>query len=127
MDLTPAKWRKSSRSGDNGGKASSNGKAATIHAGHAVSAAPFGSASILLISYAYIKMLGADGLTRATRYAILNANYMKARLEKYYKILYSGVNGTCASVPRWLDMKGELSDCRIAICPVEETASSWLA
>ena len=63
---------------------------------HAVSAAPFGSASILLISYAYIKMLGAEGLTNATRYAILNANYMKARLEKQYKILYSGSNGTCA-------------------------------
>ncbi len=63
---------------------------------HAVSAAPFGSASILLISYAYIKMLGAEGVTRATLYAILNANYMKARLEKYYKILYSGANGACA-------------------------------
>ena len=63
---------------------------------HAVSAAPFGSASILLISYAYIKMLGAEGVTQATKYAILNANYMKARLEKHYKILYSGSNGTCA-------------------------------
>jgi len=63
---------------------------------HAVSAAPFGSASILLISYAYIKMLGAEGLVNATRYAILNANYMKAKLEKYFKILYSGSNGTCA-------------------------------
>ena len=63
---------------------------------HAVSAAPFGSASILLISYAYIKMLGAEGVTNATRYAILNANYMKARLEKHYKILYSGKNDTCA-------------------------------
>ena len=73
-----------------------NGQAATGTAGHAVSAAPFGSASILLISYAYIKMLGAEGVTNATRYAILNANYMKARLEKYYKILYSGANGTCA-------------------------------
>jgi glycine dehydrogenase len=41
-------------------------------------------------------MLGVEGLTRATCYAILNANYMKARLEKYYKVLYSGVNGTCA-------------------------------
>jgi glycine dehydrogenase len=61
-----------------------------------VSAAPFGSASILLISYAYIKMLGPEGLVKATRYAILNANYMKARLEKFYKILYSGNNGTCA-------------------------------
>lgn len=63
---------------------------------HAVSAAPYGSASILLISYAYIKMLGAKGLRNATEYAILNANYMKARLEKYYKILYSGKNGTAA-------------------------------
>ena len=62
----------------------------------AVSAAPFGSASILLISYAYIKMLGADGVRSATEYAILNANYMKARLEKFYPILYTGRNGTCA-------------------------------
>jgi len=62
----------------------------------AVSAAPFGSASILLISYGYIKMLGADGIRMATEYAILNANYMKARLEKYYPILYTAKNGTCA-------------------------------
>ena len=62
----------------------------------AVSAAPYGSASILLISYAYIKMLGASGIRMATEYAILNANYMKARLEKYYKILYTGNKGTCA-------------------------------
>ncbi len=74
-----------------------NGQLTTTSArGHAVSAAPFGSASILLISYAYIKMLGAEGLTRSTEFAILNANYMKARLEKHYKILYGGVNGTCA-------------------------------
>lgn len=63
---------------------------------HAVSAAPFGSASILLISYAYIKMLGSGGLKKSTIYAILNANYMKARLENDYKILYTGKNGTCA-------------------------------
>lgn len=63
---------------------------------HAVSAAPFSSASILLISYAYIKMLGASGMKSSTQYAILNANYMKARLEKYFKILYSGKNGSCA-------------------------------
>lgn len=62
----------------------------------AVSAAEYGSASILLISYAYIKMLGASGLKKATEYAILNANYMKSRLEKDYEILYSGSNGTCA-------------------------------
>jgi glycine dehydrogenase len=62
----------------------------------AVSAAPYGSASILLISYAYIRMLGASGVKRATEYAILNANYMKARLEKDFDILYVGANGTCA-------------------------------
>lgn len=59
---------------------------------HAVSAAPWGSASILLISYAYIRMLGPEGLANASRYAILNANYMKSRLEKAYKILYTGQN-----------------------------------
>jgi glycine dehydrogenase len=63
---------------------------------NAVSAAPYGSASILLISYAYIRLLGAEGLRRATEYAILNANYMKARLENYYKILFLGSNGSCA-------------------------------
>jgi glycine dehydrogenase len=61
-----------------------------------VSAALYGSASILLISYAYIKMLGANGIRKTTEYAILNANYMKARLKKYYKILYAGKGGTCA-------------------------------
>jgi glycine dehydrogenase len=62
----------------------------------AVSAAPYGSASILLISYAYCRMLGAEGLLDATRYAILNANYMKARLQNDFDILYTGNNGTCA-------------------------------
>jgi len=63
---------------------------------HAVSAAPWGSASILLISHAYIAMMGSEGLTRATKYAILNANYVKARLEGHYPVLYSGANGRCA-------------------------------
>jgi glycine dehydrogenase len=62
----------------------------------AISAAPWGSASILLISYAYIKMMGAEGLTNATKIAILNANYIKSRLEKHYPILYKGIHGTCA-------------------------------
>ena len=62
----------------------------------AVSAAPWGSANILLISYAYIKMMGAEGLTNATKYAILNANYIKARLAKEFDILYVGKNGHCA-------------------------------
>ena len=63
---------------------------------NAVSAAPWGSASILPISYAYISMMGAEGLTKATKTAILNANYMKARLEKFYPVLYSGKFGRCA-------------------------------
>ncbi len=63
---------------------------------HAVSAAPFGSALILLISYGYIKMLGGEGLTEATRIAILNANYIKESLKDHYPTLYSGKNGRCA-------------------------------
>jgi glycine dehydrogenase len=66
------------------------------HAIHAISAAPFGSASILLISYAYIKMLGDAGLADSTRYAILNANYLKARLSEHFPILYTGENGRVA-------------------------------
>ena len=62
----------------------------------AVSAAPFGSASILLISYGYIRMLGAEGLKASTEFAILNANYMRARLQNHYDVLYLGKNGTCA-------------------------------
>lgn len=62
----------------------------------AVSSAPFGSALILLISYGYIKMLGAEGLTDSTRYAILNANYIRARLEGAYSVLYKGESGTVA-------------------------------
>lgn len=62
----------------------------------AVSAAPWGSASILPISYAYISMMGGAGLTDATKYAILNANYMKMRLQEYFPILYTGKNGRCA-------------------------------
>jgi glycine dehydrogenase len=69
---------------------------AAAHTYKAVSAAPYGSASILLISYAYIRLLGGNGVKKATEYAILNANYMRARLEQYYKILFSGSNGTCA-------------------------------
>ncbi len=62
----------------------------------AVSAAPWGSASILLISYGYIKMLGAEGCKASTEYAILNANYIKARLENDYKVLYVGEKGRAA-------------------------------
>ncbi|MEO8403453.1 MAG: aminomethyl-transferring glycine dehydrogenase [Chitinophagaceae bacterium] len=62
----------------------------------AVSAAPYGSASILLISYGYIRMLGNEGVKAATEYAILNANYMRARLDGQYDILYTNHNGQCA-------------------------------
>ena len=66
------------------------------HAIGPVSAAPFGSALVTLISYGYIKMLGGEGLTQSTRVAILNANYMKSRLEAAYPILYTGENGRAA-------------------------------
>ena len=74
---------------------------ALVHTGggkgiHAVSSAPWGSASILLISYGYIRMLGAEGLTNATKYAILNANYIKSRLEPTFHALYTGEHGRSA-------------------------------
>ncbi len=62
----------------------------------AVSAAPFGSASILVISWMYIRMMGPDGLTAATKIAILNANYVAARLQNYFPVLYRGVTGLVA-------------------------------
>jgi glycine dehydrogenase len=62
----------------------------------AVASAPYGSAFILPISFAYIKLLGGTGLTQATIYAILNANYLKAKLEKHYPILYKGKNNHVA-------------------------------
>jgi glycine dehydrogenase len=62
----------------------------------AVASAPLGSASILLISYGYIRMLGAAGLAEATRFAILNANYIKARLQGHYDVLYTNHNGRVA-------------------------------
>jgi glycine dehydrogenase len=62
----------------------------------AISAAPFGSAGILPIPWMYCNMLGGDGLKSSTQFAILNANYMKKRLENHYDILYEGSNGQCA-------------------------------
>lgn len=61
-----------------------------------VAAAPYSSASILPISHVYINLMGPKGLALATKYAILNANYMAKRLEKYYNVVYRGKNGTCA-------------------------------
>ena len=71
-------------------------KAGSENAIHAVSSAPFGSALILLISYGYIKMLGAQGLRHSTEMAIVNANYIAASLKEHYNILYKGKNGTVA-------------------------------
>ena len=61
-----------------------------------ISAAPWGSASILLISWAYIRMMGPDGLRDATRYAILNANFIARRLQSHFPVLYQGQNGRVA-------------------------------
>jgi len=58
-----------------------------------IASAPYGSAGILPISYGYIKMLGRDGVKKSSEIAILNANYIKAKLEKYYKVFYTGENG----------------------------------
>jgi glycine dehydrogenase len=66
------------------------------HGTTAVAGAPFGSAHILTISHAYVFMMGPDGLTAATKYAILNANYISAALKDHYKTLYSGTNRTVA-------------------------------
>jgi glycine dehydrogenase len=63
---------------------------------HAVAGAPWGSASILLVAYGYIRMLGTDGLTNATKVALLNANYIKARLEQHYPVLFAQPNGRVA-------------------------------
>lgn len=62
----------------------------------AIAAAPYGSALITAISYAYIAMMGGEGLTKATQLAILNANYLKDRLAPYYSTLYAGRNNRCA-------------------------------
>lgn len=69
---------------------------ATAKSIDAISAAPWGSASILPISWSYIKLMGAEGLKKATELALLNANYMKDRLKEHYPILYTNVNDRCA-------------------------------
>ena len=76
----------------------------------AVSSAPWGSPSILPISYAYIAMMGEAGLTKATHIAILNANYMASRLDPYFPVLYKGVNGRVAH------------ECIIDVRPFKDTA-----
>jgi glycine dehydrogenase len=81
----------------------------------AVSSAPWGSASILPISYAYIAMMGAEGLTEATRIAILNANYIAHRLDPHYPVLYKGKTAV------WPTNASSIC-ARSGICPVEDVA-----
>ncbi|MFC4862029.1 glycine dehydrogenase (aminomethyl-transferring), partial [Pseudomonas sp. MAHUQ-62] len=76
----------------------------------AVSAAPFGSASILPITWMYIRMMGGEGLRRATQMAILNANYIARRLEEHYPVLYTGSNGLVAH------------ECILDLRPLKETS-----
>ncbi|MEO6693784.1 MAG: aminomethyl-transferring glycine dehydrogenase [Ignavibacteria bacterium] len=80
----------------------------------AVSAAPWGSPSILIISYAYIKMMGATGLKKATEVAILNANYIKEKLKDHYKTLYSGKNGRVAH-EMIFDMRGFKTSAKVEV------------
>ena len=80
------------------GHVASQRQRSTLNRQHrgAVSAAPFGSASILVISWMYIRMMGPDGLKRATQFAILNANYVARRLEQHFPVLYKGAGGLVA-------------------------------
>ena len=86
----------------------SNGN--SLEASHAVSGAEYGSASILPISWAYIQMMGAEGLKKATQVAILNANYIAKRLEGHYPVLYKGRNDRVAH------------ECIVDIRPIKETS-----
>ena len=90
----------------------SNAEQRKAHAISPVSAAPWGSASILPISYAYIKMMGAEGLTRGTQMALLNANYIMSRVQPHYSILYTNNNGRCAH-EFILDVRGFKASCGI--------------
>jgi glycine dehydrogenase len=79
-----------------------------------ISGAPYGSASILPISWAYIRLLGGAGLTHATQVAILSANYMAAKLQDSYPILYTGANGRIAH-ECILDIRGLTKDCGVSV------------
>ena len=79
-----------------------------------ISGAPFGSASILPISWAYIRLLGGEGLTHSTQVAILSANYMAARLQDSYPILYTGANGRVAH-ECILDIRGLTKDSSVSV------------
>ncbi len=80
----------------------------------AISAAPYGSASILVISWAYIRLLGGEGLTHSTRTAILSANYIAARLQDSYPVLYTGTNGRVAH-ECILDIRGLTKDSGVTV------------
>src|SRR5688500_6801324 len=85
----------------------------TGRSGSVVSAAPWGSSSILAISLAYIRLLGEHGLRRATEVAILNANYVAARLDRYFPVLYRGKNGRVVH-ECILDLRG-FKDCGVQV------------
>lgn len=85
-----------------------------VHGGGPVSAAPFGSPSILPISWAYVRMMGAEGLTRATARAVLAANYVASRLREHYPVLYSGEDGLVAHEVI-LDLRGITKDTGITV------------
>jgi glycine dehydrogenase len=79
-----------------------------------ISGAPYGSASILPISWAYIRLLGGEGLTHATQVAILSANYIASQLQNAYPILYTGANGRIAH-ECILDIRGLTKDCGVTV------------
>jgi glycine dehydrogenase len=79
-----------------------------------ISAAPYGSASILPISWAYIRLLGGEGLTHATQVAILSANYIASMLQDSYPVLYTGANGRIAH-ECILDIRGLTKDCGVSV------------
>lgn len=83
----------------------------------AVSSAPWGSGSVLVISYAYIKMLGSNGLKKATQVAILNANYLKEKLKDHYKVLFTGSKGNVAH-ELIFDMNGFKATCGIEVTDI---------
>ena len=80
-----------------------------------VAAAPYGSASILPISWAYVRLMGGAGLTLATQVAILNANYVARRLAPYYPVLYTGPNGLVAH-ECILDVREITKDTGVSVC-----------
>jgi glycine dehydrogenase len=98
--------------------------AAELPHGHPVSAAPYGSASILPITWAYIRMMGATGLRAATLTAIASANYIARRLDEYYPVLYTGENGMVAH-ECILDLRGITKDTGVTVDDVAKRLADY--